>query len=143
MLVGPVDSLIREHLDGDQKEWSKNHDCTVKIREMTPSTEYAQLATKLVLVNEGSELKGEEILPFLHEKGKDKIWDSFRYAKFHLGDAINGKYLRSSMFKWPDLSPGGARVALRSWNQADEAGYSQKYPGASDFFEPEKVKKKK
>ena len=141
MLVGPVDSLIREYVDGDQKEWSKKHDCTLKIRGMTPPVEYEETSRKLALVREGGELKAEDILPFLHEKGKEKIWDAFYYAKDLLGDAVNGSYLFKTMTKWPKLTPGGARVAIRIWNQASSVGYEEKHPGLDDFAFPEKRKK--
>ena len=143
-LVEPVDSLIRNYHEGDQKEWAKKVECTNEIREMDPPSDYGEESENLILGSETERLRKEDVLPYLHKWGKDKIWDAFRYAKYR-GVEVNGKYLMNSMHRgkhqWPDLSPGGAHVVLEIWERAVQAKYLEKYPGAEDFFAPDKVKK--
>ena len=87
-------------------------------------------------------MREEDIIPFLQNIGKAKLWDAFRFAKDRKGDSLNGTFFNNSMKKYPGLSPGGARQVIRIWNAACSDGYEEQFPSPEDFYAPHLVKRR-
>ena len=142
-LVEPVDREIRSYEEGDQKEWTKKHECTEHMRALSMPLDFATAVKSIKMMRRGESLREEDYQPFLQKIGKDKLWDAFRFAKDRRGDSLNGSYFNNSMKKYPKLSPGGASQVIRVWNAACSDGYEEQFPGDEDFFAPHLVKRRR
>ena len=139
-----VDEDIRK-ADEDQTnplEWAKGPRCTSRLAGLPKPQEYEDHQDKLKTTG-AEEVEDDNVEQHLRDIGTQKLWDGYWYYKDLHRDTYNGSFFRSVMmaFARNKVSDKQLMGILREWNKFVEDGYKEKYPGPTDYFAPQKVRK--
>jgi hypothetical protein len=131
VLAKPVDKLIRNYQEDDQKQWAKSPSCTEAVWSLPVPTEFTALELKMM--QDGQDVQGDPA-EYVMEIGKNKLWEMYRWGKANgilfQGNAILTNIIVKTVSRGNKPSEKQAGVILRAWTSCCGAGYdpNRDYP---------------
>lgn len=131
LLAKPVDKLIRNYQEDDQKQWAKSPSCTEAVWSLPVPTEFTSLELKMM--QDGQDVQGDPA-EYVMEIGKNKLWEMYRWGKANgvlfQGNAILTNIIVRTVSRGNKPSEKQAGVILRAWTACCAAGYdpNRDYP---------------
>jgi hypothetical protein len=131
ILAKPVDELIRNYQEDDQKQWAKSPSCTESVWALPVPEEFKKLNLKMM--RDGKDVQGDPG-DYTMNIGKNKLWEMYRWGKgngvLFQGNKILTDIIIRTVSRNRKPSEKQAGVILRAWNACCAAGYdpNKDYP---------------
>jgi hypothetical protein len=131
VLAKPVDRLIRNYQEDDQKQWAKSPTCTEAVWALSVPAGFTALNLKMM--QDGQDVQGDPA-EYVMDIGATKLWEMYRWGKANgvlfQGNAMLTNIIVRTVSRGKKPSEKQAGVILRAWTGCCAAGYdsTRDYP---------------